>query len=110
MEPYDHDRSCPKCHFMAGTTDFHPGYHGVPCAIPGADIVNTLDILRSMWPGGTYPNAQNYRLGRDDPAYKTAAANAKDTMDDYKARVDAIPEHFDRACPNCKHLWAERPI
>ena len=107
LEVYDHDRVCPKCRFMAGTTDFQPGYHGTPCAIPDAAEIEMS--WRMIQPFDLYPNASHFKLGREDPDYKDDVVRANKVLDDLSDRQKAIPEHFDRQCPNCKHLWAERP-
>ena len=83
---YDHDRLCPKCRFMAATTEYHDGYHHDACAIPKAQS------LQSVWTLITMP-----------------FSSPSDKMDGWIADANAISEHFDRTCPNCKYTWAERP-
>ena len=91
---------------MAGTTDFHPGYHGTPCAFDdAADIQSAWQLIQFG-----YPRADLYRLGREDPAYKDAKERADSVINDLSRRQQGIPEHFDRTCPNCKHIWAERIV
>ncbi len=93
---------------MAGTTEFHPGYHGTPCAFPEALEVESRWRMLDLSPFGFYPSASQYELGRDDPKYKAARERADGILDDITRKQHGIPEHFDRTCPNCKHTWAER--
>lgn len=81
LPPYDHDAPCPKCRFIAGTTQFQAAWHP-ECSVPSAPP----DFF-GRWPG----------FGINPPQ-------------DWYDRKDAIPEHFERACPNCKHRWAEGVI
>jgi hypothetical protein len=111
LPPYDHDAPCPKCHFMAGTTVFFPGIHGLPCAIPEAASIAQQDAMMAGWCFRTvYPDARDFVGGRQNPKYVEAISEANKKMDADRERRAAIPEHFERACPNCKHRWAERPI
>jgi hypothetical protein len=93
--PYDHDRPCPKCRFMAGTTEFQTGYHGPECAFPEGAEIDAYWWMRGR-----------LQWGRPDP--ETLAQEEKN--DAYKAKAAAIPEHFERLCPNCKHRWAEAVV
>lgn len=82
LPPYDHDAKCPKCHYLPGTTEFTSGWHET-CSIKGSPW-NPMPL----W------------------ATRTTAQSVLDATRFYR-RQQAIPEHFERACPNCKHHWAE---
>lgn len=87
LPAYDHDGVCSKCHFIAGTTQYRRGYHGNECPIPETPFRLDMDF------GG---------MGRAWPSRERLLNGAR-----WQRRADAIPEHFDRECPNCKHKWAE---
>ncbi len=86
LPPYHHDNLCPKCRFMAGTTKYHATY-GLNCAVPGS---SSIAMYWSM------------------PRWNTERTPKEIESDQRMTEVAlAIPEHFDRECPNCQHLWAE---
>ena len=84
LPAYDHDAACPKCRFTAGTTLFQRGYHE-HCPIPETPW-RPFSLIGFGW------TPSRDQLLEQERYYKACRA---------------IPEHFDRECPNCKHRWAE---
>lgn len=91
LKTYDRKRPCPKCRFIRATTEYHDGYHG-GCPIEGS---SNIEVYWAMRGGLGWAVSQETKD-------KIAAIDRQQT-DAQKA----IPEHFDRECPNCKHRWAE---
>lgn len=97
---YQHDRMCPKCHYMMGTTKYEKGQHAGPCGIPENDALN--DEWHAWAITGAVPSIIE---DREDRA--RIANQRTERAQELRERSQAIPEHFDRECPNCKYVWAE---
>lgn len=93
LPPYDHDAPCPKCRFIAGTTQYYKGYHGTPCSFTDAALVEMYFSYGVLSFGVRYS---------EEEKRERAVEGAR--MMEVR---NAIPEHFERVCPNCKHQWAE---
>lgn len=97
MKTYRRKRLCPKCRVMPGMTTYYPGHHYSETCPLTKDISNRIAFSSQLWGGYGYWDADT-------------KARKEKVQADLFAERDAVPEHFDRECPNCKYVWVEAVV
>jgi len=108
---YQHDRLCPKCHYMMGTTEYHKGHHHPEEGCGAAVDLREWRPKQPHTPARLVTRVDNYMVNpedyKDDPEYIAHRLAVEAWQVRLWELIREIPEHFDRECPNCKYRWAE---
>ena len=105
LPPYDRTKPCPKCRFLPGTTTYHKGHHGPDENCDAAALVRERRREVTFLPD---PDVGNWLAEeKTDPESIAQRAAKREAIERLWEAIRAVPEHFERECPNCKYVWAE---
>jgi len=112
LQPYVRMRPCPKCGFYPATTTYRAGYHG------GFSLMGSPSVDGCHHPlaaAATHLSLKAYsETLKANPFTKLTPTEAEDFEQRFdtpaaKAR-NAVGQHHERECPNCKYQWAEAVV
>jgi hypothetical protein len=98
VKPYVRMRRCPKCAFYPATTVYRVG----PCNTTTYSLGCHHPAAAAWW--SAYHDLPQGRFGISELDYDDERLVA------LRALRDAVGEHFERECPNCKYQWAEAVV